>query len=209
MAIARAAIDAREWQAARNALGGVLRANPTERVCLLMAEIETGEHGDQARARAWLTRALVAPRDPVWTADGQVFEHWAPLSPVTGKLDAFQWRVVEERRPVRLAFDIDGAGEGEATPGEVADVERAEPVRAGPAAPIVPMLVSIAPPPGVEAKPAVAEPVRSSEARLPLPADGGAPAKGARPMARAPDDPGPDVNDDDGDLPLFYPGRPA
>jgi HemY protein len=45
--VARAAIDAHDWQAARNALGGAMRANPTERVCLLMAEIEEGEHGDQ------------------------------------------------------------------------------------------------------------------------------------------------------------------
>ncbi len=40
LAVARAAIDAHDWQAARNALGGAMRANPTERVCLLMAEIE-------------------------------------------------------------------------------------------------------------------------------------------------------------------------
>ena len=74
MALARAAIDAGDWQAARTALGGIMRANPSERVCMLMAEIEEGEHGDEGRVRAWLTRALSAPRDPVWTADGEVFD---------------------------------------------------------------------------------------------------------------------------------------
>jgi HemY protein len=34
-----------------------------------------------------------APRDPAWTADGIVADRWAPISPVTRTLDAFQWRV--------------------------------------------------------------------------------------------------------------------
>jgi HemY protein len=33
----------------------------------------------------------------VWVADGVVSERWAPLSPVTGKLDAFEWRAPTER----------------------------------------------------------------------------------------------------------------
>jgi hypothetical protein len=57
--------------------------------------------------------------------------------------------------------------------------------------------------------PAQSEP-RPAEVRLPLAVEGGT-AKGARPMARAPDDPGPDIDDEEGgsDLPLFYPNRPA
>src|SRR5262249_28409278 len=31
--------------------------------------------------------------DPAWTADGHVSVKWLPVSPVTGRLDAFQWRV--------------------------------------------------------------------------------------------------------------------
>ena len=34
-----------------------------------------------------------APRDPAWTADGFVSERWLPVSPVTGRLDAFEWKV--------------------------------------------------------------------------------------------------------------------
>ncbi len=84
LAVARAAIDARDWQEARDALGGTMRANPTERVCLLMAEIEEGEHGDQGRVRMWLARALDAPRDPAWIADGHAYPRWAPSSPTSG-----------------------------------------------------------------------------------------------------------------------------
>jgi HemY protein len=49
--------------------------------------------------RAWLTRALSAPRDPAWIADGHVFERWLPVSPVSGRIDAFEWRVAVDRLP--------------------------------------------------------------------------------------------------------------
>src|SRR6266581_3617260 len=39
------------------------------------------------------TLALDAARDPAWTADGVVSEHWLPVSPVTGRIDAFEWKV--------------------------------------------------------------------------------------------------------------------
>ncbi len=60
---------------------------------MLMAEIEDLEHGDVGRAREWMARALHAERDPAWTADGVVSDRWLPISTVTGRLDAFQWRV--------------------------------------------------------------------------------------------------------------------
>jgi HemY protein len=93
IALAGAAIDAHEWGEARAALKPYLDAGLTQRICTLMAEIEEGEHGDAGRGRAWLSRAVRAPRDPAWTADGVVSEAWAPVSPVTGRLDAFEWRV--------------------------------------------------------------------------------------------------------------------
>jgi HemY protein len=40
-----------------------------------------------------MARALRAARDPAWTADGYVSERWLPVSPVSGRLDAFQWKV--------------------------------------------------------------------------------------------------------------------
>lgn len=91
--LARAAIDAYEWGAAREALAPFIEANPSQAVCLMMAEIEEGESGDQGKAREWVNRAVRAPRDPVWTADGITADEWEPVSPVTGKLDAFEWRV--------------------------------------------------------------------------------------------------------------------
>lgn len=96
IALATAAIEAHDWPTARHALQGLLATAPTQRACTLMARIEAEQHGDQGRVREWLARAVNAPRDPAWTADGIVSERWAPISPVTGALDAFQWRVPVE-----------------------------------------------------------------------------------------------------------------
>jgi HemY protein len=93
LAVARAAIDAREFAVAREELRAVLAERPSQRGCLLMADLEEAEHGDRGRVREWLARAVRAPRDPVWTADGVTSEHWAPVSPATGRLDAFEWKV--------------------------------------------------------------------------------------------------------------------
>ena len=91
LAIARAAIDASEFSRARDALAPFVDA-PTQRVAMLMAEIERTEHGDSGRARAWTLRAVRALHDPVWTADGYVSATWRPVSPVSGRLDAFRWQ---------------------------------------------------------------------------------------------------------------------
>jgi HemY protein len=91
LAIARAAIDAAEFMRAREVLAP-FTADATQRVAMLMAEIERTEHGDSGRARAWTLRAVRALHDPVWTADGYVSDRWRPVSPVTGRIDAFQWQ---------------------------------------------------------------------------------------------------------------------
>lgn len=113
LAIARAAIDASEFAKAREALAPFVAA-PTQRVALLMAEIERTEHGDSGRAREWTLRAVRALHDPAWTADGYVSDRWRPVSPVTGRLDAFQWQT-----PV-AALPSDKGGTIEPSPFEAA-----------------------------------------------------------------------------------------
>ena len=97
IAIASQAIDAQEWDLARRVLDHLVGERPTQRVCTLMARIEGGQNGDTGRVREWLARAVHAPRDPAWVADGHIAQKWAPISPVSGELDAFEWRVPEER----------------------------------------------------------------------------------------------------------------
>ncbi len=109
IAVARAAIDAQAWDDARNALAPYIENRPSQRLCILMAEIEQGDKGDTGRVREWLARGVRAPRDPQWTADGFTSANWLPTSPVTGELGAFRWKVPVEligsEREVDFIFD--------------------------------------------------------------------------------------------------------
>ncbi len=96
IAVATAAIEARQFDEARAALEPLLSSRMTQRVATLMARIEGEQFADKGRVREWLARAVNAPRDPAWTADGFVADRWMPVSPVSGALDAFQWRVPVE-----------------------------------------------------------------------------------------------------------------
>lgn len=93
LTVAGAALDARSFSRAREALMPLLAGGITVRVCLLMADLEDAEHGSSGRIREWLARATRAPRDPAWVADGVVSDQWLPASPVDGRLDAFVWMV--------------------------------------------------------------------------------------------------------------------
>ena len=97
LAVARAALEADDFGTARESVETAIRIRPTESAYLILADIDEAESGDQGRVREALAKAVRAPRDPAWVADGQVSERWAPLSPVTGRLDAFEWRVPVER----------------------------------------------------------------------------------------------------------------
>lgn len=90
IAVASAALHARDLVRARKALTPLLEGRPSTRVCLLMADLEEAE-GSSGGVREWLSRASRAPRDPAWIADGVIADRWAPVSPVTGRLDAFVW----------------------------------------------------------------------------------------------------------------------
>ena len=115
IAMVRALLDAREWAEARSQLTPLIEAHLTPRLCMLMAELEEGEKGDFGLVRQWLARSVGAHRDPVWVADGQVSDAWAPISPLTGKLDAFEWKVpvrelAQSVQPTLEADVIDEAG---------------------------------------------------------------------------------------------------
>jgi HemY protein len=151
LAVARAAIDATEFARAREALAPFIAA-PTQRVAMLMAEIERTEHGDSGRARAWTLRAVRALHDPVWTADGYVSDRWRPVSPVTGRLDAFQWQTPLAALPSDKSAAIDAKEFDEA----ISAPRRVEPLRqpAAEAAPAAAQDNSPAAAPAVEPAPA-------------------------------------------------------
>jgi HemY protein len=176
LAVARAALDAQEFAIARRALAPLAIA-PSQRVAMLMAELEEKEHGDEGRAREWMTRAVHARRDPAWTADGFVSDRWMPVSPVTGRLDAFQWRdplaaidaagdVIEHDQP-RAPIDVPPAGAARGADGP-----------------------EIAPP--ATARPAEPSPLPAATRGLARTAAAAVPIAPVIPLVHVPDDPGPD-----------------
>jgi HemY protein len=97
LAVARAALEAGDFRLARESAEAAIRMQPREGAYLLLADIEEAETGDIGKVRELLGKAVRAPRDPAWVADGQESTEWAPVSPVTGRLDAYEWRTPVER----------------------------------------------------------------------------------------------------------------
>ncbi len=106
LAVARAALDAREFMLAREQAESALRLEPRESVYLLLADIEEADVRNQGRIREYLAKAVRAPRDPAWVADNTVFNEWAPISPISGRFDVFEWKTpVERAAPVIESHD--------------------------------------------------------------------------------------------------------
>lgn len=100
MAIAQAAIAASEFETARKAMDPVIADRPSQRACMIMADLEEAEYGDRGRMRDWLARAVRAPHDPAWIDNGRASPHWLPVSPLTGEIDAYHWAIPEEQMAV-------------------------------------------------------------------------------------------------------------
>lgn len=158
IAVAISAIDARDWTEARKALEPLIDDRLTPRVCTLMARIEGEQNSDAGRVREWLARAANAARDPTWTADGVVSDHWSAVSPVTGALDVFQWRAPVELGGDQSAASLAAKVEALIALGSAADARTAAartqpPLQASPAAAEPPRR---GPPPDSPAAPVIA-----------------------------------------------------
>ncbi|HTV70826.1 MAG TPA: heme biosynthesis protein HemY [Rhizobiaceae bacterium] len=123
LAVARAALEASDYKLAREEAEAAIRMRPSEGAYLLLADVEEAESGDQGKVRQLLGRAVRAPADPAWVADGVVSEKWAPVSPVTGRVDAFEWRVPMERVGALIEDASEAVGQRAvlAAPEKVAD----------------------------------------------------------------------------------------
>jgi HemY protein len=178
-AVARAALAAKEFPIARTALAPLV-LSPTRRVALLMAQIEEADRGDEGRAREWMNRALSARRDPAWTADGFVSDRWLPLSPVSGRLDAFEWKVP-------LA-ELEGTQPREESEIPVTAPEPPPPVAS------VPDIVDVTPAEPVPSSPPAASEAAAGAPRKRKPRTKSHPriVEPVIPLAHIPDDPGPE-----------------
>jgi HemY protein len=181
LALARAALDAREFSRARAVLAPYLAA-PTRRVALLLAELERADHNDEGRAREWVARALHAAPDPQWTADGYVSDRWLPISPVSGRLDAFEWRVPLTGMIGAPVIEPEPAETERETEAERAEIPPTQSESAGEERPS-------------PAAPATTTPARRS-ARQATPQ-----VQPVIPLVHAPDDPGPEDAEESEPLP--------
>jgi HemY protein len=207
LTVARAALDAREFEVARESLAPLVEntdTRPTVRACLAIADIEEVANGGAGKVREWLARAARAPRDPAWIADGVASDRWAPISPVTGRLDAFVWRAPTEQ--------LEGPSEGmlamNGRPQEPPPL--VPPLLSRPAVPEVEAspIKEIAPPAGETARPE--SPEVQDKCSLPRPSRATFPSNNQPiivqppqpvvfPAPAAPDDPGPEPREKDVD----------
>jgi HemY protein len=92
LVLAEAALNAKDYKAARAALQRALKLEPTASVYRLMAELEQAEGHDSEKARAWLARAVDAPSDPAWVCEstGEMRASWSAFGP-DGRFDSLRW----------------------------------------------------------------------------------------------------------------------
>ncbi|MGR3490775.1 MAG: heme biosynthesis protein HemY, partial [Shimia sp.] len=94
MIMAEAKIAAEDFPAARRAMGDLPEKDPTVRALMIMAAIARGEGADDREVRAILTRALSAPRDPVWICEvcGTAHETWEAVCTNCEAIDSLVWK---------------------------------------------------------------------------------------------------------------------
>jgi HemY protein len=92
LSLAELAMNAHDWDRARELLERALQLEPTARVFRLMAEVERAAGMSGERVQEWLTRAVDAPPDPAWVDDetGAVLAQWQPFGP-GGHFDSLRW----------------------------------------------------------------------------------------------------------------------
>ncbi len=108
MLLAELNLAAGKYPEARAALGDLPEKEPNARVLTLLAAIERGQGSDDAVVRAWLAKALAAPRGPQWVCEKcqTVHSEWAPICTNCGSFDTLSWR-----QPDETAQGLPGAAE--------------------------------------------------------------------------------------------------
>lgn len=127
-------IAAEDFPAARRALGDLAETAPTARSLTIMAAIERGEGSDDRIVRAWLAKAVTAPRGMQWVCGncGHVHAEWRPVCSQCDSFDSLSWQEVTQSEaalmgPAQMLPLIVGALEDKSAPEtEEADVVDAE-----------------------------------------------------------------------------------
>ncbi len=94
MLLAELHIANEDFAAARRAMGDIAEERPSQRALTLMAAIERGEGAEDSVVRAWLARAVTAPRGPQWLCENcnHIHAAWAPVCEHCGSFDTLSWK---------------------------------------------------------------------------------------------------------------------
>jgi len=94
MLLAELHIAAEDFPQARRALGDLVDTHPTTRNLTIMAAIERGEGKADHVVKAWLAKALTAPRGPQWVCDKcqHIHSDWMPVCSNCSGFDTLTWR---------------------------------------------------------------------------------------------------------------------
>jgi HemY protein len=129
MLAAELAIAAEDFPGAKRALGDLPETHPTQRALTIMAAIERGEGCEDRIVRAWLAKAVTAPRGMQWVCDncGHVHAEWRPVCSHCDSFDSLSWQEVTQSEaalmgPAQMLPLIVGALEDKREP----DAEEAE-----------------------------------------------------------------------------------
>jgi len=98
LALARAALEAREYGEAREHLVAAEKINPTVSVYRLLAELEETANADAAAARNWILKSTEAAPDPTWmcTSCGSQSATWSSHCPTCNSFDSLKWREMQK-----------------------------------------------------------------------------------------------------------------
>jgi HemY protein len=91
---AELALADEDFPAARRAARELAENEPTVRSLTIMAAIEKGEGADDKTVRAWLNKALNAPRGPQWVCDScsNIHTGWQPRCENCETFDSLSWK---------------------------------------------------------------------------------------------------------------------
>jgi HemY protein len=93
LAVARIAIQFKEWELARNHLKAALSLAPQKRVFRLLATLEEQGFNDNIAAAAWIKRLDLADADPEWHCHecGHASRHWQAHCESCDTFDGLVW----------------------------------------------------------------------------------------------------------------------
>ena len=76
------AIKKQDWNSARTNIQGLIGSNPSQEICLFMADIELGEHNDKQKSDSWILRSenSLSANNWICKITNQTQQEWNSLS---------------------------------------------------------------------------------------------------------------------------------